>query len=88
MVGRKPLSGPLSLSLVCVFKRPKSRSKDEIYHTSKPDFDNLEKWIGDAGNKILWHDDSQIAESSFLKVFGDVPKTILTVRRLDDTNKT
>lgn len=64
---RPYLSGPL---LVIVhFKIPLSKllSKKRVEeldtqpHTTRPDGDNLEKFLNDALNGIVWKDDSQIA---------------------------
>ncbi len=80
-----PLDGALSLSVIFVFARPKRwpKSKNKLYHSSKPDFDNCLKWICDVGNTILWYDDSQIAECHVMKIYGAEAKTIITVRKLD-----
>jgi Holliday junction resolvase RusA-like endonuclease len=82
MVGKKPLQGPLIMSMVCVIKRPKSREKlKEIYVMVKPDYDNLAKWIGDVGNGILWYDDAQIVSAVTTKIYGEHPRTIITVSK-------
>lgn len=83
MVGVDPLEGPLILSIVCVIKRPKSREKlKEVYVMVKPDYDNLAKWIGDVGNGILWYDDAQIVSGVTTKIYGNNPRTIITVSRV------
>lgn len=80
MLRRPPLQGPLSLGIVFVFSKPKSRVKlNEVHHSVKPDLDNLIKWIGDVGNGILWVDDRQIVSISSVKVYGEVPQTVITV---------
>lgn len=83
MVGKEPLKGPLHLSMICVFSRPKTRERlKELFHEIKPDLDNLIKWIGDIGNQILWYDDKQIVSISAVKIYGQVPKTIITVNEV------
>ena len=77
-----PLEGPLSINLVFVMPRPKSRSKKEIYHAVKPDIDNLIKWILDVGNGILWDDDKQVVSVGSVKIYGAEPRTIITVSGL------
>ena len=85
MMNRYPTEGPLALSLVCVFHRPASRTKlKEIFHSVKPDLDNLIKWIGDVGNGILWYDDKQIVSIAATKIYGEHPRTIITVSKVDD----
>jgi Holliday junction resolvase RusA-like endonuclease len=63
---------PLSVSIVAYFEIPKSWSKAKraaaMYHTSKPDADNLIKCM-DALNGIAWHDDSQVAVVSIRKQY-------------------
>ena len=83
-----PLEGPLRLEIRACFKVPESWSKARknaaIWrpHTQKPDCDNLAKQIGDALNHIAWADDSQIAESTTRKIWGDRDHTIVVVEAL------
>lgn len=87
MVGRQPFEGPLSLTMVCVFTRPKSRERlKEVYHTVKPDLDNVVKWLLDVGNGTLWYDDKQIVSIGAVKIYGEEPRTIVTVSECDDRN--
>lgn len=46
-----------------------------IPHTQKPDKDNLEKFILDCANKILYHDDSQVIRGEISKCWSDEPRT-------------
>ncbi len=48
-------------------------------HTSKPDLDNLEKFILDCGNKVLWKDDSQIVSLSSKKIYSLMPRTEIEI---------
>lgn len=61
-----PLEGPVSISIVAVFPRPKSRiwktrPMPAEPHTSKPDLDNIEKAVMDALTGIAYRDDSQVS---------------------------
>ena len=57
----EPLRGPLSVHLTFLMPRPKSRKVD-VWHTSRPDADNLAKAILDAlGDACIWCDDAQVA---------------------------
>ena len=71
----EPLTGPLRVDWEFVFEHPKSWSKkrkaETYWHTSKPDFDNIMKLVGDALNGIVWHDDSQICTGGYSKHYGD-----------------
>ncbi|MDD5387577.1 MAG: RusA family crossover junction endodeoxyribonuclease [Sulfuricurvum sp.] len=59
----KTAIGPLSMSLVFYFPRPKSHTKKMrmcMHHTVAPDVDNLCKSAFDALNGIVFADDKQI----------------------------
>lgn len=83
-----PLEGPIKLSVIAVFQIPKSWTKAEkaaaqgAFHTSRPDFDNLEKAISDALNGIAFKDDGQVAVTSFAKFWGQSAFTRVTVEAL------
>lgn len=82
-----PVSGPVKLTLVAYFEIPKSFSRKKqldaenqrIYPTKKPDFDNIEKIICDALNKIAYKDDSQIVENHTYKLYGREEKLKITL---------
>ncbi len=79
MRGTKPLEGPVSLELIAAYPWPKSMSAKKRllpgahWRTSKPDFDNLAKIVGDALNKVAWLDDAQIAAAWVRKVYSAAP---------------
>jgi Holliday junction resolvase RusA-like endonuclease len=66
---------------------PKSTSKKKrelmrsslIHHTKKPDIDNLEKFVLDCCNGIVWCDDSQIIQSLTGKRYSSNPRTEITI---------
>jgi len=79
-----PPKVPVEMELLFVMPRPgyhfgtgknAGRLKDNApeVHTVKPDLDNLEKFVKDSLNKVLWHDDAQVCEVSKRKVYGDKP---------------
>lgn len=55
-------------------------------HIKKPDGDNLEKFLNDALNGVVWSDDSRIAYLVRTKTITDakVGETIVFVRELKD----
>jgi Holliday junction resolvase RusA-like endonuclease len=87
---RKPIEGPVRLTVWATFAIPPSWSKKKQaahlngYHTQKPDLDNIEKAIKDGMNRIAWHDDSQVAEMSSRKVWGLTSRTIVIVEPIFD----
>lgn len=73
----KPLECPVLVEALVIFEKPKSHlraTKPETWsrkiHTSKPDADNIMKAIKDAGNGIVWKDDSQVVPVGPIKLYG------------------
>lgn len=72
----KPFEGPVRLAIDAIFALPKSlqRKKNPRIHrspcTKKPDFDNIAKAVCDAGNGILFLDDSQVCDCRVRKFYG------------------
>lgn len=56
----------------------------DIVPTSKPDGDNYAKTAGDALNKIVWLDDSQIIMWQVLKLYSDFPRLRVSVWKWND----
>lgn len=84
----QPLEGPLKLSVYFCFRRPNSWPKakrdavddgEEPWYTGRPDLDNLVKLVKDAGNKVLWQDDSQIVSLEAFKVYGPENETTINL---------
>ncbi len=73
--GGGPFAGPLSLSVLFVFPRPKnmvwkSRPMTREYHAKKPDADNLLKSLKDALKGLAWLDDSQVSTVTATKIIA------------------
>jgi Holliday junction resolvase RusA-like endonuclease len=85
-----PLEGALEVSLVFSMLIPMSETNKrkemmctgKILHTKKPDLDNLEKFILDCCNGLLWKDDSQIIAINSVKHYSNTPQTMITIREL------
>lgn len=83
----KPIDSPIKVSITFRFKRPKShfgigknsnllKDSAPTYHTSRPDADNLAKFVLDALNTVYWRDDSIISKLNVTKVYAlDTPRT-------------
>jgi Holliday junction resolvase RusA-like endonuclease len=92
------LQGPINLHVVCWFTRPKShfrtgkraaelREDAPVWHTKKPDGDNILKAIKDALTQVgAWRDDSQVARESIEKKFtgSSTPTTRIRVSFLEE----
>ena len=70
---KRQLEGPLDVSLVFFFPRPKShygtgknsdvlKASAPTYHTQKPDIDNVCKSTLDAMNDVVYGDDKQVVK--------------------------
>lgn len=89
----KPLDEPLRVDIDFYFSRPKShygtgKNKNKLklsaphHHTTRPDIDNLKKFVLDSMNKVFWRDDSIICEGHSRKIYSDMPRTEIEVRTL------
>ncbi len=65
----EPLDGPLRVLITAWRTRPKTK-KHEVWADTKPDYDNIEKLIGDALEGILWVNDSRIVDGRCLKRYA------------------
>lgn len=87
-----PFDGPLTCFVEAFVPIPESWSAKkkaaaaagDISPTSKPDGDNYAKIAGDALNKIVWVDDSQIIMWQVLKQYGDFPRLRVSVWNWND----
>lgn len=88
-----PLDQPLKVILRFNFPRPKAhfgtgknsgilKVNAPLFHTARPDADNLIKFVLDALNSIYWRDDSVIAELEVVKVYSDKPRTEIEILTL------
>lgn len=83
----EPIRQPINLVVEFRFPRPQGHftAKGQVkpsapaFHTSRPDLDNLQKFICDALNGIFWHDDSYIWRISAIKRYDAVPGVQVTI---------
>jgi Holliday junction resolvase RusA-like endonuclease len=81
----EPMDCPLRVLITAWRTRPRSK-KHEVWADTKPDYDNIEKLLGDALEGILWVNDSRIVDGRCLKKYApeDVPGWIeIEVEQLD-----
>ena len=88
---KSPIEGPVRLCAVFYFQRPKAhygktlKASAPIYHTQRPDVDNLIKTVLDGLNGIAWKDDAQVVEVSGMKMWSlDAPLTDVTITYEED----
>lgn len=85
MMGLYSHSEPLKVTMEFHMPIPKSwakvKQKRALHkpHSSRPDVDNLLKFVDDSLNSILWQDDAIIYEVHIRKFYSDEPKTRLLV---------
>ena len=80
-------SGPVTVSLICNFPRPKSHfntrglsPRAPEHHAQKPDAENVAKAILDALTGVCWKDDAQVCSLAVHKAWTDrEPVTMITV---------
>ena len=82
VVPSAPLEGPLEITIDCYFQRPKkhyvANDRDYkikfiykcVWHSQKPDFDNVAKFYCDAMTGSFWIDDAQIAKATVRKYWA------------------
>ena len=90
MKQKEPLTGPLTLVCCFIFQYPQAQRKKMKLnhpHSSRPDGDNLLKFIMDAANGILYHDDSQVAHIIVLKCYGPIAKTMIELKPYEDPHE-
>ena len=81
---------PLRVRIKAVYAMPQSASQTakakmlagQTRPTRRPDLDNLEKCLMDAGNAVIWHDDSQIVDLKCTKEYGAEPRVEVTVKEI------
>ena len=83
---------PFSVNCEYWFPRPasktfKTRENPVLWHTAKPDIDNIDKAVKDCLTGIVWKDDSQIVKGSSAKFVArpkSAPGVLLTIEELED----
>lgn len=65
----EPWEGPVTIGLFFYMPRPKRLKKSAVYHTKKPDIDNLEKAILDALSGLFYKGDQQVCEKTSFKEY-------------------
>lgn len=90
MGGRPPVIGAVGVCITIYRsiapswpkKKQAAARAGDLRPTSKPDWDNYAKLLGDAWNTVVWMDDSQIVDGTCRKFYADVPRTVVEVVEL------
>ncbi len=72
----EPLQGAIKAGLVFTYPHTAKTAKKgvSVYKDTRPDMDNAEKLVWDAGTSCgFWHDDAQVASKTVEKYYGDMP---------------
>ena len=91
MLIAKPIEGPVALDIVFVMKRPKSMMgkkyrADRIFHSKRPDLDNMVKLVADSLQPRVLNDDAQIVMLTASKWYAakdEEPKTKILIRSIE-----
>ena len=86
----KPFICPLRVDITFYFARPKSHYRTgkyagelkpgmPLWHTKRPDRDNLDKFILDALDGIFWLDDSIVCDGRLRKLYDGRPRTEIEI---------
>jgi len=93
-VPAEPMTGPIMVTMAFSMPRPRNhyrtgkqshRLRDDapVYHTGKPDADNLAKAVMDALSALrVWRDDAQVAHLYVEKRYDDTPGCVLRVQEM------
>tara|TARA_R100000750_G_C2289748_1_gene74464 strand:- start:33 stop:458 length:426 start_codon:yes stop_codon:yes gene_type:complete len=94
---KKPFKRAISVNLLFYMPRPKSHyrtgkfSNDlkphaPVWHTTRTgDIDNLAKFYLDCmSNNVVMNDDCQVCVLTSKKIYSDSPKTVITVKEIDE----
>lgn len=87
---KKPIDGPVSVSIKIYRQIPKSTTKKDraLFLAGikrpvvKPDGTNYAKGIEDALNGIIYKDDSQIVDLQVQKYYSDNPRVEISVKEI------
>ena len=94
-----PLSGDIFIQLYFHLPYPKKwlrtgkyagilKDNAPLWHTTKPDIDNIAKIYLDSMNDIIYNDDRQIVWLTCIKIYSLEPKTEITIRERHEINTT
>ncbi|WP_215754228.1 RusA family crossover junction endodeoxyribonuclease [Acetobacter sp. P5B1] len=89
-VGSPCLEGALAVQMEIYVAVPASWAKKKreaalsgsLRATGRPDVDNVSKAFLDALNGIVWKDDAQVCDLRVVRLYAEIPQTVLTTREI------
>jgi len=86
----EPIKEPIALSVFFHLPRPqahfgtgknsgKKKASAPVWHTKRPDLDNLVKFILDSLNGVFWLDDSVVTKLTAIKIYSERPMTEILI---------
>ena len=86
----EPSAKEIAMKIIATFEPPKSMSKKkrqelidgEFGYLHKPDSDNIAKAVLDSLNKIVYKDDSQVANLLVIKKYGAEDKIEIEIKEI------
>jgi Holliday junction resolvase RusA-like endonuclease len=89
------LRGPVCLSWAAYFPRPQSHYRTgryagqlkptaPLWHTKRPDRDNVDKFLMDAMTGIFWAEDAIVCAGTLIKKYDARPRIEVTVETLKE----
>lgn len=93
--GHRPFTGPVMVRFTAIFPMPASLTaaarqaalEGRLYHTGKPDKENVEKLLWDALTGVCWVDDSQ-CQGGGTKRYGLAPRVDMMIEELEGLPET
>lgn len=86
MEGRPPFQGAIEVKMLAIYpipmSWPKRRQAAALWHTGKPDADNIGKIAKDALKNVVWRDDAQVASLHVWKKYGPIPGLTIHIREM------
>lgn len=85
------LAGPVRMTVIFYMPIPEGMKKadriaaeaEQLWHTKKPDADNMLKLVTDALNGLAFWDDSQICDVRAKKLYSKQPRTVIELESLE-----
>lgn len=79
---QKPLSGPLRLRVMWLYKSSKTHPNG-LWRATRPDTDNLNKMLKDIMTRLgYWKDDAQVCDEQIQKLWADRPGLFIEIEEL------